>query len=168
MEKKPNQILPEEITSKILSAEDLSPILTPEFRKKHRIVFTNGCFDLLHTGHIHLLTQARKQGTLLIVGLNTDSSVKDLKGEGRPIQDEFSRSVLLASFWFVDYVILFSEPTPLQLILKIRPDILVKGGDYVPNEIVGYPEVTAYGGKVISIPFLPGYSTTRIIRKIQQ
>lgn len=129
------------------------------------VVFTNGCFDILHPGHIHLLSAAKEQGDLLIVGLNSDTSVKKLKGEKRPVMDEHSRAVLLASLECVDYVVLFSEETPLELIREIGPDILVKGGDYLPTEIVGADIVNAHGGKTVTIPLLKGYSSTKFINK---
>ena len=134
-----------------------------------KIVFTNGCFDLLHAGHIESLSQAASFGDILIVGLNNDASVKRLKGESRPIQQEQNRATLLASLYMVDAVVLFEEDTPLELIKKIMPDVLVKGGDYAPETIVGAKEVIANGGKVEIIPLVPGLSTTNLealIRKL--
>ncbi len=131
------------------------------------IVFTNGCFDILHLGHIDYLTKAAQLGTKLIVGINTDASVKRLnKGDSRPLQNENARALIMASLRCVDAVVLFDEDTPLQLITAITPNILVKGGDYVPQNIVGYSHVIAHGGKVLTIPFLEGYSTTAIEQKI--
>jgi D-glycero-beta-D-manno-heptose 1-phosphate adenylyltransferase len=131
------------------------------------VVFTNGCFDILHAGHMASLTEAANHGDVLIIGLNADASIKGLKGPGRPINDENARALLLASLVMVDAVVLFSEPTPLELILKIRPDVLVKGGDYKVEDIAGAKEVIGWGGKVIINPVVPGFSTTSIINKIQ-
>jgi D-glycero-beta-D-manno-heptose 1-phosphate adenylyltransferase len=131
------------------------------------IVFTNGCFDILHAGHIASLTEAAEQGDILIVGLNADDSVRKLKGPGRPMNDQDSRALLLAALTMVDAVIVFSEPTPRELILSIRPDVLVKGGDYKPDEIAGAKEVMEYGGRIVINKIVPGFSTTSIITKIQ-
>jgi D-beta-D-heptose 7-phosphate kinase/D-beta-D-heptose 1-phosphate adenosyltransferase len=131
------------------------------------IVFTNGCFDILHAGHISSFQEAAQHGDILIVGVNADGSVKGLKGEGRPINDEQSRALVLASLAMVDAVVVFSEPTPLELILSIRPDVIVKGGDYKVEDIVGAKEVLSWGGQVIINPLIEGFSTTSIINKIQ-
>lgn len=130
------------------------------------IVFTNGCFDILHLGHANYLAQARNLADILVVGLNSDASVKRLKGDNRPINSELQRAFLLASFFFVDYVTVFDEDTPKQLIEIVKPDILVKGGDYKLDDIVGADFVLANGGKVSTIPFVEGFSTTNIINKI--
>lgn len=130
------------------------------------IVFTNGCFDILHFGHANYLAQARNLADILVVGLNSDASVKRLKGDNRPINSELQRAFLLASFFFVDYVTVFDEDTPKQLIEIVKPDILVKGGDYKLDDIVGADFVLANGGKVSTIPFVEGFSTTNIINKI--
>ncbi len=151
----------------LLEPEHLPELLTPEFRETHRVVFTNGCFDLLHPGHIHYLSEAALLGDILIVGLNSDDSVRRLKGEGRPVNDQVSRAVLLSALRQVDYVLIFDEDTPLELITRVRPDILVKGGDYKPEAIVGYDFVTSYGGKIITIPFLEGYSSTAVIGRMK-
>jgi D-glycero-beta-D-manno-heptose 1-phosphate adenylyltransferase len=132
----------------------------------NKIVFTNGCFDILHRGHIEYLSQARDNGSVLIIGLNSDASVKRIKGEGRPVQDEMSRALVLASLRFVDAVVLFDEDTPYELIKFVQPDVLVKGGDYSEDTIVGADIVRAKGGEVITIPILPGYSTTEILNKV--
>lgn len=132
-----------------------------------KIVFTNGCFDLIHYGHLHYLAQAADLGDRLIVGLNSDDSVKRLKGKQRPIKDETNRSFLLASLAYVDAVVLFSEDTPLTLIDLIRPNVLVKGGDWQPHQIVGSDIVISDGGTVRSLAFVEGHSTTSIIEKIQ-
>jgi D-glycero-beta-D-manno-heptose 1-phosphate adenylyltransferase len=131
-----------------------------------KIVFTNGCFDLLHYGHLHYLAAARDLGHRLIVGLNSAASVQRLKGPRRPINDELTRIYTLASLQFIDAVIVFEEDTPLNVILKIEPDILVKGGDWQPHQIVGGEEVIKKGGFVRSLPFVDGYSTTNIEQKI--
>ncbi|TLS68992.1 D-glycero-beta-D-manno-heptose 1-phosphate adenylyltransferase [Mariprofundus erugo] len=131
-----------------------------------RIVFTNGCFDLLHPGHIDYLSRARALGDVLIVGLNDDDSIRRLKGESRPVNPLADRAIMLAALRSVDLVVPFSEDTPLKLISALKPDILVKGGDYEPANIVGAEVVLAAGGKVVVMPFIEGYSTTRLIRRI--
>ncbi|EKD29145.1 MAG: RfaE bifunctional protein [uncultured bacterium] len=132
---------------------------------RSKIVFTNGCFDILHVGHVRYLKQARDLGDKLIVGLNSDSSVKRLKGNGRPVNREKDRAEVLLALSCVDHVILFDEDTPLELITKLRPNVLVKGGDYMKSNIVGAEFVESIGGKVEIIPFYEGYSTTGIIEK---
>ncbi|HEU0110607.1 MAG TPA: D-glycero-beta-D-manno-heptose 1-phosphate adenylyltransferase [Flavisolibacter sp.] len=131
------------------------------------IAFTNGCFDILHPGHIYSLTEASKEADYLIVGLNADSSVKNLKGENRPVNNEKSRALLLASLAMVDAIVIFSEPTPLELIVALQPDVLVKGGDYKVEDIAGSKEVIARGGRVVINPIVEGFSTTSIIQKMQ-
>jgi len=130
------------------------------------ISFTNGCFDILHVGHIASLSDAAKESDFLIVGLNSDLSTKKLKGEGRPINDEKSRALLLASLLIVDAVVIFDEDTPLQLIQAIKPDVLVKGGDYTLEQIVGAKDVIANGGRVVINPIIQGFSSTGLINKI--
>ena len=132
------------------------------------IVFTNGCFDLLHPGHIDYLSKARALGDVLIIGLNDDASIRRLKGPDRPINPLADRAIMLSALKFVDLVVPFSEDTPLKLITAVKPDILVKGGDYQPNDIVGATEVRASGGKVIVMPFVDGHSSTSLIQRIQQ
>lgn len=134
--------------------------------KEQKIVFTNGCFDILHLGHIDYLVKAAELGDKLVIGLNTDSSVRKLKGPNRPIQDEISRAMILASLSFVDAVVFFGEDTPLELIKTIQPDVLVKGADYNPEEIVGYDIVKAEGGEIMTLEYLEGYSTSGIVEKI--
>lgn len=134
--------------------------------KDEKIVFTNGCFDIVHKGHIEYLASAATLGTKLVIGLNTDISVKRLKGETRPINDEQARALILSALIFVDQVILFNEDTPYELIKFIQPDILVKGSDYKPEDIVGYDIVKNKGGKIITIDLTPGFSTTSILKKI--
>ena len=135
--------------------------------KSKRIVFTNGCFDILHRGHVSYLAEARKIGDLLVVGLNSDASVKRLKGPERPINNELDRKYVLSQLKAVDFVEIFHEDTPLNLIIKVRPRVLVKGGDWKIDQIVGAKEVIADGGEVFSLNFVNGYSTTSIIEKIQ-
>ena len=132
-----------------------------------KIVFTNGCFDLLHKGHRDLIKQSFSFGDILIVGLNSDESVKRLKGEDRPIKNEVERKNTLLNTGYVNEVYIFDDDTPLELINLIKPDILVKGGDYAPNEIVGYEEVTSLGGEIKIVPLTPGFSTTSIIENMR-
>ena len=132
-----------------------------------KIVFTNGCFDLLHKGHRDLIKQSFSFGDILIVGLNSDESVKRLKGEDRPMQNEVERKNALLNTGYVNEVYIFDDDTPLELINLIKPDILVKGGDYAPNEIVGYEEVTSLGGEIKIVPLTPGFSTTSIIENMR-
>jgi len=136
--------------------------------KGKRIVFTNGCFDILHRGHVTYLAEAKKLGDLLVIGLNSDESVKRLKGPQRPINNENDRLYVLSQLKSVDFVEIFNEDTPLNLILKVLPNILVKGGDWKIDQIVGAREVIANGGDVFSLNFVDGYSTTSIIHKIQE
>ncbi len=155
-----------EIKKKIVSKEELTSKLLLERIHSKKIVFTNGCFDLLHLGHVDYLAKARDLADVLVVGVNSDSSVRNLKGADRPIQDEKSRCMILASLVFVDYVVLFDEPTPYNLIKLVQPDVLVKGSDYKKEDIVGYDIVSSRGGRVETIDFVEGYSTTRIVNKI--
>ena len=131
-----------------------------------RLVFTNGVFDLLHPGHIDVLNAARNRGDHMIVGVNSDSSVKRLKGPARPIRSEAERAYVLAAIEAVDCVVLFTEDTPLDLILRIKPDVIAKGGDYTIDSIVGAREVQGWGGEAIVIPLTPGYSTTSTVEKL--
>jgi rfaE bifunctional protein nucleotidyltransferase chain/domain len=156
------------IKNKIVSLEQLNKLVLAWRLKSDTIVFTNGCFDILHLGHIDYLSKARDLGKRLIVGVNTDNSVKRLgKGDSRPINDEKSRSMIIASLQFVDAVILFDEDTPYQLIKAIEPDVLVKGADYTIDKVVGADIVKARGGNVVLIEYLEGYSTTNIEKKIR-
>lgn len=150
----------------IHSWKDLSADLA-QYRAGRKVVFTNGCFDILHVGHIRYLQEARAQGDMLVIGLNTDQSVKRLKGPDRPLQNENARAEILAALACVDYVTLFDEETPEKLIHEIRPDVLVKGGDYSIETIVGAPFVQSYGGEVKALQFVDGYSTTSIIKKMK-
>ncbi|GAB4487809.1 MAG: D-glycero-beta-D-manno-heptose 1-phosphate adenylyltransferase [Saprospiraceae bacterium] len=156
------------ITSKIHTWEQLPDTLERWRKAGDKIVFTNGCFDLLHFGHLHYLADARDLGDRLVIGLNSAASVRRLKGPTRPINDEITRTHLLAALEVVDAVVIFEEDTPLELIKLVRPDVLVKGGDWKPEQIVGSDVVLASGGKVLSLPFVEGYSTTNIERKIRE
>lgn len=156
------------IDNKILNIDQISPLINVWKFLDKKIVFTNGCFDLLHLGHIDYLAKAAALGNKLIIGLNTDSSVSRIKGPSRPITDQNSRAALLASLFFVDAVVLFDESTPEELISTIMPDVLVKGADYTVDQIVGADVVLANGGEVKTIPFLVGYSTSSIERKIRE
>lgn len=156
-----------DIQNKIFDSVGLTEQLKNWKLQGKKIVFTNGCFDLLHLGHIDYLSKAADLGNVLVLGLNTDASVSNLKGLHRPIQDEKSRLMVMASLSFVDAVILFDEPTPLELINLVQPDVLVKGSDYVIEQIVGYEVVKANGGEIKTIDYLPGYSTTAIEKKIK-
>jgi rfaE bifunctional protein nucleotidyltransferase chain/domain len=155
------------IQGKILDKDTLAKLVANYRLKNQKIVFTNGCFDLLHQGHVTYLAQAASLGNRLILGLNSDSSVQKLKGIHRPIQDEKSRMLIMASLHVVSAVIIFNEDTPIDLISIVQPDFLVKGGDWEPAKIVGAELVKSYGGQVISIPFIDGYSTTAIESKIK-
>lgn len=150
---------------KVLNSKNLQAALNDYRQQKAKIVFTNGCFDLLHIGHIRYLEEAAKLGDLLVVGINTDASVQKLKGPTRPIQNENDRAEILASLKSVSHTVLFGEETPLKLIEQIKPDVLVKGGDWKIDQIVGSDAVLANGGKVLSLQFVEGKSTTKIIEK---
>jgi len=155
------------IPQKILTAEQAVQ-KTAQWRiLGKKISFTNGVFDILHQGHIFSLSQAAKEGDYLVVGLNADVSVKRLKGESRPVNDQDSRALILASLVMVDAVVLFEEDTPLELIKAILPDVLVKGGDYTVEQIAGAKEVIANGGKVVINPILEGFSTTSLIEQMK-
>lgn len=155
------------IPDKIFTLKELSHQLNRWRLLNKKIVFTNGVFDILHEGHIASLGEAATYGHILIVGLNADASVKRLKGESRPVNNEGSRTLIMASLVMVDAVILFEEDTPLNLITAILPDVLVKGGDYTIDEIVGAKQVLANGGEVKIVPILEGFSTTGIIEKMK-
>jgi len=157
----------DQIEKKIYTWQSL-PILLEEWEQQDKkIVFTNGCFDILHRGHIEYLAKAASLGDVLFIGVNSDDSVRRLKGNNRPLQDEDSRLRIMASLQFVDAVVLFDQDTPYELISLVKPHILVKGADYKPQDIVGYDIVMARGGQVKTIDFLPGYSTTAIEQKIK-
>ena len=154
------------IVHKILSAEELNSFRRDNAQKK--IVFTNGCFDILHVGHKRYLQQAATLGDILVVGVNSDASVRRLKGPTRPVNNEQDRAEMLSALGFIDYVVIFDEDTPYELIKKIQPDVLVKGGDYKPEEVIGKDIVEARGGRLELISFVEGKSTTNIIKKINQ
>ncbi|RLC56853.1 MAG: D-glycero-beta-D-manno-heptose 1-phosphate adenylyltransferase [Candidatus Cloacimonadota bacterium] len=156
------------INSKVLNDKSLHQQLAIWRFLNKKIVFTNGCFDILHLGHIDYLSKAKDLGNILLIGLNTDDSVKRLKGDNRPIIKEQERAIFLASLLFVDGVILFDEDTPYNLIKGVEPDILVKGSDYKKEEIVGADIIQETGGEIITIDFLKGYSTTSILDKIRK
>lgn len=155
------------MSSKIISLKEFTDLQKSELATK-KIVFTNGCFDILHPGHTDYLTKAKLLGDVLIVGLNSDPSIQRLKGPSRPIQNLKARALVLSALEAVDYIISFDDDTPLHLINTIRPAILVKGGDYSENQIVGAAEIKAAGGQVEILPFLSGYSTSDIVKKIKE
>lgn len=157
----------ERINNKLLDVEKLNGWLEDCRKNGKKIVFTNGCFDILHRGHVEYLSKAAAFGDVMVVGLNTDASVKRLKGPSRPVNDEKARAFVLAGLECVTAVVLFDEDTPYNLIKKVQPDFLVKGSDYKPEDIVGYDIVTAKGGKVETIDLVEGFSTTGIINKIK-
>ena len=159
---------PDTITNKIFTIKELIPKTEQWKFFGKTIAFTNGCFDILHEGHIYSLSQAAKEADYLIVGVNADASVKKLKGDSRPVNNEHSRALILASLIMVDAVIIFEEDTPLELIKAILPDVLVKGGDYKVEDIAGAKEVIASGGRVAINPILEGFSTTSIISKLSK
>lgn len=156
------------INSKIFSLDDLKKQVNSWKQSGKEVVFTNGCFDIIHRGHIKVLAQTADLGDRLIIGLNSDSSIQKSKGADRPIIDEHSRAILLAALSFVDAVILFSEETPINLISTLVPDLLAKGGDYEIETIVGHEIVQNNGGEVILVPFVDGFSSTIIIDKIKK
>lgn len=148
-----------------MSQNTLSEFLKAAEGKK--VVFTNGCFDILHRGHVAYLNEAKSLGDLLVVGLNSDSSVRELKGPERPVNSELDRKFVLENLKSVDFVEIFSDPTPLELIKSVNPDVLVKGGDWKPSQIVGSEFVIKNGGEVLSLNFIDGFSTTNIINKVK-
>jgi len=155
------------LSNKHLSRARVKEKIEQERRAGRKIVFTNGCFDLLHVGHVRYLSEARQKGDLLVVGVNTDDTVRDLKGPGRPILPLDERMRILAALESVSYVVAFGEPTPYELIGEVRPDVLVKGGDYEINQIVGRDIVWADGGEVCTIPLTEAVSTSKIVKKIR-
>ena len=157
----------EDIKNKILDGYQLTAWLETCRKNNKKIVFSNGCFDILHRGHVEYLAKAAAFGDVMIIGLNSDASVKRLKGPSRPINDENARAFVLAGLEFVNAVVLFDEDTPYNLIKTVQPDVLVKGSDYKPENIVGYDIVMAKGGKVETIDLVEGYSTTEIINKMK-
>ncbi len=156
----------QKIQSKIYSRQTLQSQLNAWGLQQKKIVFTNGCFDILHLGHIDYLSKAADLGDILIVGVNSDASVSELKGKHRPINNEQSRTTLIAALSFVNAVIIFNESTPYNLIKSVQPDVLVKGSDYLPETIIGYDIVISKGGTIKTIDLIPGYSTSLIEKKI--
>jgi rfaE bifunctional protein nucleotidyltransferase chain/domain len=154
-------------SSAVLTLDEAILRFGREKRNGRRVVFTNGCFDILHPGHIRSLEHARDLGDVLIVGLNSDATVKKLKGESRPFLPEAERAEILAALECVDAVIIFDDLTPREIVARLLPDVLVKGGDWPVDQIVGREEVEAAGGRVVSAPVVPGFSTTQILRKIR-
>jgi rfaE bifunctional protein nucleotidyltransferase chain/domain len=157
----------ESVTGKLKKFRELAAIASEARRAGKTVVFTNGCFDLLHRGHVHILREAKAKGDILIVGLNSDKSVRGIKGPKRPILAETDRIELIAAMEMVNYVVLFDEADPRKLIEAIKPDVLAKGGDWGPDGIVGADIVERTGGKVAVIPYLKGFSTTEIIERIR-
>ena len=156
------------MTGKLKNSSALARITANLRKRGQKVVFTNGCFDIIHVGHVDYLSKARKMGDVLVIGLNSDSSVKRLKGNDRPVNNETDRASVLSALYFVDYVVIFNEGTPENLIRKLKPDYLVKGGDWSEGKIAGADFVKSYGGKVRIVPFVAGYSTTSILKKIAQ
>lgn len=155
------------MSGKLKSLDELQAITAKARSDGKKVVLTNGCFDLLHRGHLHLLREAKACGELLIVAVNSDKSVREIKGPHRPILPEADRAELLAALEMVDYVVLFDEPDPYRLIAALKPHVLAKGGDWKPEAIIGSDIVIRNGGKVAVIPYLKGFSTTEIIERIQ-
>lgn len=156
------------MSGKLIELNELKSIVAKAKTQGKKVVFTNGCFDLLHRGHLHLLREAKKLGDLLIVALNSDSSVKKIKGPHRPVLPELERAELIAALEMVDYVTSFDEPDPYNVVRELRPNVLVKGGDWAKDKIIGAEVVEEDGGKVAVIPYLEGTSTTRIIERMRE
>ena len=155
------------LSDKIIPGTKIADLSSKLHESARKIVFTNGCFDIIHAGHVTYLAQAKALGDVLILGLNSDASVKRLKGDNRPINNEQDRALVLAALSSVDYVLIFEEDTPYNLIKLVQPDILVKGGDWQPSEIIGSDLVLARGGEVLSLKFVEGLSTTGILQKLR-
>ena len=164
----PRMPLISKVREKIITTDNLALKVSQWKKNKMKVAFTNGCFDILHLGHLEILTKSKEFGDRLIVAVNSDESVRKLKGKERPINDFQTRSNMLASFSFVDYVVEFSDDTPKKLIQIIKPDFLIKGGDYKKKDIVGYDIVSSYGGETIIIPLIDGLSSTNTINKINK
>ena len=156
------------VREKIITTDNLVLKVSQWKKNKMKVAFTNGCFDILHLGHLEILTKSKEFGDRLIVAVNSDESVRKLKGKERPVNDFQTRSHMLASFSFVDYVVEFSDDTPKKLIQKIQPNFLIKGGDYQKKDIVGNDIVSSYGGETIIIPLIDGLSSTNTINKINK
>jgi rfaE bifunctional protein nucleotidyltransferase chain/domain len=155
-------------TRRTLPLDELLPLITEHKQQERTVVFTNGCFDLLHVGHIRYLARAKSEGDILVVGLNSDRSVRSLKGPDRPVQREDDRAEILAALRAVDYVVIFDEPTPIDLITALKPAVLVKGEDWQEDDIVGGKEVKSWGGRVVRATFTPGASTTNLIDRMKK
>jgi rfaE bifunctional protein nucleotidyltransferase chain/domain len=155
------------LMGKIVSQEELIQITAREKRGGRQVVFTNGCFDLLHPGHVRCLAEARALGDVLVVAINSDRSVRGNKGPERPLVAEQDRAEVMAALACVDYVTIFDEPTPRELIARVLPSVLVKGADWALDQVAGREEVEAAGGRVVSIPLAPGYSTTKLVQRIR-
>ena len=164
----PRMPLISKVREKIITTDNLALKVSQWKKNKMKVAFTNGCFDILHLGHLEILTKSKEFGDRLIVAVNSDASVRKLKGKERPINDFQTRSNMLASFSFVDYVVEFSDDTPKKLIQIIKPDFLIKGGDYKKKDIVGNDIVSSYGGETIIIPLIDGLSSTNTINKINK
>ena len=156
------------VRGKIINSDNLVLKVSQWKKNKMKVAFTNGCFDILHLGHLEILTKSKEFGDRLIVAVNSDESVRKLKGKERPVNDFQTRSHMLASFSFVDYVVEFGDDTPIKLIQKIKPNFLIKGGDYQKKDIVGNDIVSSYGGEIIIIPLIDGLSSTNTINKINK
>jgi len=153
--------------SEVLTLEDALRRRAAARALRQTYVFTNGCFDVIHPGHVALLHQARRLGHYLMVAINSDRSVRKLKGPGRPLQDEAARAIVLAALQDVDGVVVFDEETPLELIRKLEPDVLVKGGDYTPDQVVGREDVERSGGTVVIVPLVPGHSSSAVLGRMK-
>ncbi len=156
------------MSEKLKSVQELKSIVTAARSSGKTVVLTNGCFDLLHRGHVHTLRRAKACGDILVVAVNSDQSVREIKGPTRPILPEGDRIELIGAMEMVDYVTLFDEPDPYEVIAELKPDILAKGGDWTPNKIIGSDIVEQNGGKMVIIPYLEGFSTTEIIASIRR
>ena len=155
------------LCNKIKTLPELLNTLKSLRRKKKKVVFTNGCFDILHAGHVNYLAKAKSLGDILVIGLNSDSSVKKLKGRSRPVVSQKNRAIVLGALWAVDFVVIFNELTPIKLIKAIKPDVLVKGGDWKKENIIGADFIESYGGKVRSLEYIKGLSTRGIVKRIK-
>jgi glycerol-3-phosphate cytidylyltransferase len=156
----------EEVTGRDIGVDELLEVLEPLRKEGKNVVFTNGCFDIIHMGHVVYLEKARALGDILVVGLNSDGSTRKLKGEGRPVNPEGDRAWVLSGLRAVDHVVIFDEDTPVKLISALKPDVHVKGGDYTEDELPEGPLVRSYGGEIVIIPFVEGRSTTGLLEKV--
>jgi D-beta-D-heptose 7-phosphate kinase/D-beta-D-heptose 1-phosphate adenosyltransferase len=162
-----DHVTAETVTGKLKSADEVAAIAAEASKNGKTVVFTNGCFDILHRGHVHVLRQAKAAGDILIVGINSDKSVKSIKGDSRPVLPEIDRVELISAMEMVNYVVIFDEPDPYKLIVAIKPGVLAKGGDWSEDKIVGADIVEQGGGRVAVIPYLKGFSTSEIIERIR-